>query len=76
MESGRSMYGNENALANLPDAKVAELSDAVKSLVEASTRLVIKLAVCDCNPVNCPLYAPAKAIAKSIDKIQMITPQQ
>lgn len=76
MENSRPMYGNENALANLPDAKVAELSDAVKALVEASTRLVIKLAVCDCNPNTCPLHVPAKAIAKSIDKIQMITPPQ
>lgn len=58
----------------IPDAKMEELSDAVKDLVEASTRLVIKLAVCECDSKNCPLLTQAKAIAKAIDKLQTITP--
>lgn len=56
------------------DMRVNELSEAVRELVEASTKLTIKLAICECDKKNCPLIEQAKNIAKAIDKIQSLSP--
>ncbi|MEM2261253.1 MAG: hypothetical protein QXK24_02250 [Ignisphaera sp.] len=69
--------GSDTIPADIPaiqDPKVAELGDAVRELVEASTKLVIKLAICECKEKNCPILAVAKQIAKAIDKLQTINP--
>jgi len=80
VEGGKNMpktIGPDTAITDTPtmqDPKVAELSDAVRELVEASTKLVIKLAVCECKENNCPIMVVAKQIAKAIDKLQTISP--
>lgn len=65
-----------DVVSSVDSVKMDELSEIVRELVEASTKLVIKLAICECDKKDCPVLRVAKDIAKAIDKIQTIAPRQ
>lgn len=63
------------SVPTISETKISELSETVRELVEASTKLAIKLAICECEKQNCPLIVIARQIAKAIDKLQSVSSQ-
>jgi len=54
-----------------------KLNKLMRELVTEATRLVFKVATCDCkNKDNCQVYRVAKRIAKLVDEISSLKPQQ
>ena len=54
-----------------------KLNQLMRELVVQATRLVFKVATCECNhKENCGLYKTAKKIAKLVDEISSLRPLQ
>jgi len=62
------------AEALAPDPKVEALNEAVRRLIDASTKLTVKVATCSCeNAGNCGVFKFAKEVAKAIDELQALS---
>ena len=58
-----------------PSPEQEKLNQLMRELVVEATRLVFKVATCDCNHKDsCELYQVAKRIAKLVDEISSLRP--